>query len=270
MAIIEGLRNWTMEKPSLFGIFHITFLVLIIATTVILIHYFRDSSEKVMRRIVFISWLVLMVFEAGKQLLCIFHNDGIYYNFADFPFQFCETPLYVLPLLLLVKNKKLNNAFIAYTVTYVFFAGLALTLLPLTMYSTSVFFNIRTMVQHGIQLIIGLYLYAYNRKNLTNRDFVHGMLVFFGFTLLAIIYNFVVGMFYDGVNMFWIAKDYDSQLMILKDIKPYVPYIVFVMSYLIGFSALALSSSIVENWVYKLCLKHKIKEAEELELTNEN
>ena len=270
MAIIEGLRNWTMEQPGLFGIFHITFLVLIFLSSFLLIKLFRDSSERIMKRIVFISWIVLVVFEIGKQVLLTFSIEGIHYSWGDFPLQFCETPLYVIPVMLFTKNNKVKNAIIAYMATYVFFAGFALTILPLTMYSTSVFMNIRTMIQHGLQVILGVFLFAWNRKNITNRDFVHGMLIFFGFTLVAITYNFVMGIFFDGINMFWIAKDYPTHLSILKYIKPYVPYTIFVICYLTGFSGCALGSFIVEKWVHKLCVKHKLKQAEELEFTNEN
>ena len=263
MAIIEGLKNWTMQMPPLFGIFHITFLFLTIVSSSLLIHFCRNSSVKVMKRIVFLTWITIFILEIGKQLICgIFTPE---YSWADFPFQFCETPIFILPILLFVNNKKVRSAIIAFLCTYVFFAGLALTLLPLTLLSDSVFFNVRTLTQHSAQVMIGLYLYSWNRKNFSAHSFTFGSLIFLGLTIVAVILNFTIGKNVKGFNMFWISKENPTQLFILRKLQPNVPYVIFVLSYIFGFAFCAFSSFTVETGIYKLWLKYKPEPLDELE-----
>lgn len=262
MAIIEGLRNWTMPTPPLFGIFHITFIFLTIISTSLLIRFCRNSSVKVMKRIVFLTWITIFVLEVGKQMIFGIFTPN--YSWVDFPFQFCETPIFILPALLFINNKEVRSAIIAFLCTYVFFAGLALTLIPLTLLSDNVFFNIRTLVQHAAQVVIGLYLFSWNRKNFSHNSFIFGSLIFLSLTLVAVILNFTIGKNVAGFNMFWISKYNPTELLILKQIQPHVPYIIFVLFYIFGFGFCAFSSFTVETGIYKLWLKYKPEPLDEL------
>ena len=263
MAIIEALRNWRMDTPPVFGIFHITFLVITIVITSLLIYFFRDSNEKVMKKVVFLTWLVIFFFEVGKQLI-----NGIFtpeYEWTTFPFQFCETPLYVLPFLLFINNKKIRSGIICFISTYVFFAGLAVTLVPVTLLTANVFLNIRAMSHHCAQVMIGLYLFSWNRKNFTVHSFAIAVGIFLGLTVVAMILNAVIGKYVPDFNMFYISKNAASELIILRKIQPYIPYAIFLLCYIVGFSVLAFATLNLETLVYKLYLKYKPQPLEDLE-----
>lgn len=255
MDFLGKLHEWTFEMPEKYGKFHLIFLILTFIITVLLIIFCKDCREKTMKRIVFIAWIILVVFEVIKQFMMSYKYDHLEYAWGSLPFQFCEMPLYVFPILLINKNKKVRDALISFISTYVFFAGFALMVNPDRLFSIRIFLSVRTMVQHGIQVIIGLFLFAWDRENINVKTFLHGTIVFIFLTFAAILINSTLGRAkapeYE-INMFWIGKDYDTNLMILKRIKPNVPYYVFVLSYFIGFGFCATCSLVVETLFYDL------------------
>ena len=271
MKVIEALNNWTMKEPQVYGLFHIFFLLVMISTTILLVHHFRDSSAKVMKRIVLISWIILVVFEVIKQFMFSYQDGRLVYNWGAFPYQFCETPLYVMPILILTKNEKLSKACISFLSTYAFFAGLAVMLWPSTVLSTFVFLSIRTMIQHGIQVAIGIFLFSWNRKSATYKSFAHATIIFLISVVIAILLNEVLGraILKVDMNMFFLAKNMDSEILIVKDMKPYVPWIIFILAYVVGFIGIAFGFHFAETKIYELIVKKGLQAKEkELEFKN--
>ena len=269
MGIINFFNDWSMNEPNVGSFFHILFLLLTIATSVLLIHFYRNCSEKTMKRIVFITWFTVLIFEIGKQFLISYQGGVWRYNWSQFPFQFCETPLYVTPILLINKNKKFQNILITYLATFAFFAGLVIMINPVTVFTSSIFFNIRTMVQHGSQVVLGLFLFSWNRKNASLKNFLYSSIIFLTVVLVAISINSTVGyVVNDEVNMFYLSSRYNSVIWFVKDIQPYVPWIIFVLSYVVGFSACALATYYVEVGVYKLATRIQPNDEKELDYKN--
>lgn len=255
MDLIGKLHEWTFDMPEKYGPFHLIFLMLTFFVAALLIIFFKDCRERTMKRIVLIAWIILVLFEIIKAIIMSYQYDHLEFPWGSFPFQFCETPLYAFPILLFNKNKKIQHAIITFLCTYVFFAGFALMVNPYRLFSIRVILSVRTMVQHGIQVVIGLFLFAWDRHNINFKTFVHGTIVFAIFTTIAMIINFTLGravMDKYEVNMFWISKDYDTPLMILKRIKPIAPYYVFIISYFLGFGFCAGCSLLVEYIFFEI------------------
>jgi hypothetical protein len=265
--IIDALNNWRMETPKLFGFFHIFFIALTIIVSVLLVHHFRDSSEKTVKRILLISWITLVVLEIGKQLILNYEDGFIKFKWFNFPYQFCETPLYVIPILLVNKNEKVRNGLISYMASFVLFAGLAIILVPVAVISTSVFLNLRQFYGHGLQVALGIFLFVWNRKNMSYKTFLHGTYVFLIGVAIAFTLNLVIGYgFHKEINMFYIAIDLPSTLLILKDIKPYVPYIVYLLAYIVGFTGIAFGIYYVEDVITRRVYKINVNQKEKVEL----
>ncbi len=258
MNIIDWFEHWHMNEPKVYGFFHVFFILIDILAVVLLIIFFRNSKEKTMKRIVFISWIILVIFEIGKQILMSYDGESLRYNWGAFPFQFCETPLYAFPILLLNKNEKVRNALIAFLSTYVFFAGLAIMINPSTVMTGNIFLCLRQMIEHGVQVVIGLYLFVWNRKNANLVSFAWGSLIFVIFVIVAILLNVIIGNnVQDEFNMFYLNKNYNSVILIVKDIQPHVPWVIFVLSYFVGFSGLALATYYSEVGIYSLYKRAK-------------
>jgi peptidoglycan/LPS O-acetylase OafA/YrhL len=254
LSIVEKLVNWRMEQPKMFSLFHILFLVSILIATGLLIYFFRNCSNKTMKIIVLVIWLLLVLMEIGKQIIRSNQNGYFYYRWDEFPYQFCETPLYVLPILLINKNKKFQNILISFLATYVMFAGFAILLLPFTGFNWSVFLNIRNMLSHGFQFMVGAFLFAWNRKNMNIKNFLYGGIVFLICVAIAITFNSIVDPLTENwVNMFFLNPKYPTTLLIMKSIQPHVHWIIFDLLYIVFFTIIAFITLVVEHLVWYLC-----------------
>ena len=91
-----------------------------------------------------------------------------YYDWYYLPYQFCSTPLYVLPFVAFLKNSKARDAIMAFTSFYCMFGGIAVMLYPGDVFIESLGISIQTMVHHGLQLALGVYVTVWNRKRYQN------------------------------------------------------------------------------------------------------
>ena len=236
-----------MTTPTLYSWFHILSIVLVIALTVFLCIKFRNSDEKVFKRIVLISWIAMVVLEIYKQIVfsTTITDTGIEwdYQWYIFPFQFCSMSIYVLPFLLFVKNKKINNAVITFISTFSLFAGMSVMIFPSTVYVSTIGINIQTMVHHGLQVVLGIYFIVYNRKNIKWKDFLGGSLIYLITVLIAMLLNWLVPFITDETfNMFYISKNFDCDIPVLKQLHILLAdtmYPLFLISYFLSMNLIA-------------------------------
>ena len=134
MLKILQLLDSKMTTPTNYNWFHIMFIAIVIITTFLLCKYFKDSDKKTFNKIILFSWIIVVVLELYKQFVFSYsitdNNVTWDYQWYAFPFQFCSSPLYVLPFILLVKNEKIKEMFIAFTATFCFFGGLVVYIYP--------------------------------------------------------------------------------------------------------------------------------------------
>ncbi len=233
-----------MERPLPYGVFHICAIALVAAAAVLLFRR-RDADDRAFRLICFLFWTVLFLFEAYKQIIFSFNYNGGEpywdYQWYAFPFQLCSAQLYVLPFVFLSKEgspvRRASSAFLA---TYSLFAGTAVMLYPVSVFIETIGINIQTMVWHGSQIILGVFLLARNRKELNRRFFLSGASVFLILVAVAMALNLTVPHITDETfNMFFISPYFPSTLPVLDIIYPLVPWPVFFMIYLIGYTLAA-------------------------------
>ena len=256
-----------MPKPPIFGAWHIISLVLAIAFAVFLVAKFKDCSDITLRRILLAAWLIILLFEVYKQVHSSYHTeyyaDWNYtywqYQFHSFPFQFCSTPIYLLPILIFAKEGKFRNAIFAYMVTFSLFAGLIVMIYPGDVFTSTISINIQTMVHHGLQLALGVFLAAHNRHKLNKRFFAWAFIVFAVFAVLAFSFNVVMHYVKPeaGVNMFYISPFIPCTLPILSIVYASVPFPVYALVYLAGFTLVAAVIYAIEKGVVALCSRIK-------------
>lgn len=234
-----------METPTNYSWFHIAALVLVISVTILLCLFKRNISDKRFRLTVFLFWIVLILFETYKQIIFSFnYNEGKPtwdYQWYAFPFQLCSSPIYVLPFVFLSKEGSvIRRAAVAYSATYVLFAGIAVMLYPNDVFVRTIGINIQTMVWHGSQVILGVYFLVRYRRQLTLKFFASGIVTFLIMVGAAMALNMIVPNFTDETfNMFYISPLFPSTLPVLSSIYPMVPWIVFLLLYLIGYTFVA-------------------------------
>jgi uncharacterized membrane protein YwaF len=252
-----------MEKPPLFGTWHIVSLVLTLALAAFMVWKFKNCSDKTLRIILGIFWGVMICFEVYKQLVYSMPSDGIaaYWNYQwyAFPFQFCSTPLFLLPFVIFAKEGKFRNAIVAYMITFSFFAGVLVMVYPGDVFSSIIGINIQTMVHHGLQLVMGAFLVAHNRHHLSKRYFAWSMIVFSVIAVIALIFN-VAAYHYipeESVNMFYLSPYVPCTLPILSVVYASVPYPVYLLAYVFGFALVSLVFYASEKGIVALCSKIK-------------
>ena len=61
------------EEPGNYGWFHVMFVAIVVVLTFLVCHFFKDAKDKTYRRIVLITWLVIVLFEVYKEIIFSFH-----------------------------------------------------------------------------------------------------------------------------------------------------------------------------------------------------
>ncbi len=254
-----------MDRPPLYGAWHIVSILLTVALTVLLVVFLRNAKDSTMRTVLFIGWLTIVVFEIAKQLNGAMDYDGYTvtwaYEWRWFPFQFCSTPMYTFPLVFLLKDCKFRRAIMAYISTFSLFAGIIVMALPTSVFTSDIVINIQTMVCHGLQVVFGVYMASYNRDRLSKRFFAWAMIVFFGFASVALIMNVVAyhKLIVPGIasdfNMFYISPYLNNDLPVLSTVYPLVPYPVYLIIYVFGFTLVAALVYAVEKGIVALTLR---------------
>ena len=239
----------SMETPGNYGWFHIMMLSIIIFLTVLLCAVGRNWTDKAFRRFILWSWIINVIGELYVVLAFSFENvDGAAvwdYAWYMFPFQFCSSPAYTLPFIAFLKDGKARDAFISFTGSFSFFAGLAVMLYPNDVFISTIGINIQTMIHHGMQLMLGIFVLVHQRRKLTHAYFLRGIFVFSALVLIAMVLNLGVYEIFqnlgmdDTFNMFFISPHFDCTLPVLSLFWDLVPYPVFLAIYIIGFSLVA-------------------------------
>lgn len=258
VAAISG----TMTEPTMYGWFHLLFVGLIIVGTVILCWRAKNVNDKVFRRIVLICWIVMVVLEIYKQVVFSFDVDtGKWdYQWYAFPYQLCSTPLYVLPFVIFLKECKVRDACIAFMSIFSLFGGLVTVVYPSTVFVETIGINLQTMIHHGLQIVLGIYFIVYNRHKLSIKYYLSALYVFLVVSAVAMLLNLTIPKFINGetFNMFFISPYFECTLPVLMIFyPPTVPYIIFLLIYIIGFAIAGIAVYYIQYGIVKLCTKKK-------------
>lgn len=252
----------TMPEPHTFGWFHLLFIALVIAGTVLLCIYGKNAKSKTFKIIVGVCWGAIVILELYKQIFyASLHIDGDVitwqYAIGQFPFQLCSMPLYLLPFVVFMKDGKVKDSIMAFLSTFVMFGGLVTFIYPEQVFIDMIGINIQTMVHHGLQIVLGIYFMVYNRKKLNWMYFVKGIITFAVVVAIAELMNIIVynAISQDFFNMFYISPYHRCILPLFGDIiYPTVNYPMFpvlLLAYLVGFPGVAAVMFAIQYYLIK-------------------
>lgn len=245
-AIIK-LHDLTMPTPQPYGIFHIGFVILSALSCFLLCARFKAPSEKSVRRILFIYSLLCIGLEIYKQISFTFNvENGVItadYQWYAFPFQFCSTPMFVALVAALVPSKRVYHACLAFLSTFGVIAGILVMAFPTTVFIDIIGVNIQTMIHHGSQISVGLFLLIRAGAIKKTSWALGGVTVFLTAIAIAMLLNCT--MIYvipegETFNMFFISPYFETTLPVYSSIQPKVPYPVFLFLYIAPYIAGAL------------------------------
>lgn len=236
-----------MERPGLFGWFHILWLAItILAGIGLCIWHRRNGDERRVRKVVFIVALTVFILEIYKMINYSFsYEDGIVFDFQwyAFPWQFCSTPMYVGLLTGLFRKGKVHDALCAYLATYAVFAGAAVMIYPGDVFIGTIGINLQTMICHGSMISVGIYLLYTGYVKLEHKTILKALPVFACTVLVAVVLNEVA--YFSGLletdtfNMFFISRHEECTLPVYSLVHNAVPFPINLVIYIAGFTAAA-------------------------------
>ena len=246
MNTFEKFVYWlqgTMETPEVYGWYHIMCLGILVAICFAVGFISRKASDKTVRIVLLIITAILLTFEVIKQFIMSFEfENGVAtweYNWYYFPFQFCSVPMYVGFTASLLKECKVREALYTFLGTYSLFAGVAVMLMPTTVFMEYVAINIHTMLHHGAMVVIGVMLWTSGRIPFTLKAMLKGVIVFVVLVTTALVMNLIFHAVKPGVkfNMFYISPYFACEVPVISLFYP--NYAIFLPVYYIGFTIVA-------------------------------
>ena len=258
--LFYDIFDYSIPVPQFGGAFHITTLFIVLALTTLLCVFFRNCKSSTVKKILFVAWLAMALLETSKQIaMNTSFVDGHIswgYNWYIFPFQFCSSPLYVIPIILLAKEGRVQNAAIAFMTTFSLFAGAAVMFNVGDVFTWYLWVDIQTMTHHGLQIVLGIFLAVRYRDKLHIKQYLGAIVVFLGLVAMAMIINHVVSVTtHEYINMFFINPLHDTTLPILSRLYKGIPYIAFFAIYVLGFALAGFIVYMLEIGIKALILK---------------
>lgn len=267
MKILE-LLYLGKEVPKPLGLFHILSIVIVILVSLLLCIFLKNINDKKFRKVCLIFWIIFLFIETYKQIFMASSEvvDGQIvwgYKWYLFPFQFCSSPFFVLPIIIFAKEKStLRKMAIPFMMTFSLFGGLMSYVFPSGVFASRVLINVQTMLHHGMQIILGVYFMVYFRKSLSWKSFFKGTILLCIFILIALVldeigyYTFVPEN--QVFNMFFISRHYECTMPILGEIYKKVPYLLFIAIYVIGFYLVGAIVYFIEKLINRIIFKIKM------------
>lgn len=249
-----------MEPPALISWFHLIVIILTTGLTVLISVLFKDAKEKTYKRILLIFWLITIVIGIIRQIIRSFHYGSPSYweySYKDFPFALCSMIYYFTPIIIFVdreKHPKIVDTAVGYMSLVSLMAGVVVSLYSDMAASKLIYINFQTFLHHGIQVVLGVYIFVWNRKSITIKTLYRTFIAFIITVIIAIIINVI---FYPNyLNMFYINPMFITELPVANIIQEKAGYIVFLLVYLVAIALATYITYLTETLIYKY-VQHK-------------
>lgn len=248
-----------MEEPGLFSWFHFVALVPIIAAAILVPLFFKDATEKTYKRVILVVWIALLVFEVFKQLIKSFHygNPSYWeYSIRDFPFSICSMIYYLAPIILFVnkeKHPKIVDAAVGYLCLITLTMGIVVCAYPKMVTSDLIFINIQTFIHHGALIVLGVFIYVWNRRTVNIKTFYRSLIAFAITAVIAILIN--VAFYPNFINMFFINPTRITNLPVGSIVQEKAGYPVYLIAFLSTIALATFLTYLVETSIYKAVTK---------------
>ncbi|MBE6126684.1 MAG: hypothetical protein E7182_01720 [Erysipelotrichaceae bacterium] len=250
-----------MTVPGLFSPFHLVAIALTLTGAFLLPFFLRDASERVYKRILLIAWIALIVLEIGKQILLAFHYGSPSYweySYRDFPFSICSMVYYFAPIVLFVnkeRHPKIVDAAIGYLCLVSLAGGLTVIAYPVMVTSRLIYINVQSFIHHGTQVILGVFVYVWNRRSVTIKTYYRSMIAFAITAAVAVVIN--VSFQPHFINMFFINPLIITNLPIGNVVQEKAGYPVFLIGFLSLIALVAFLIYLAETSIDKAIVKKK-------------
>lgn len=255
-----------MNTPKPWGWFHIMWILLVIIALVILFNSRKKYSNKQLKIVLGIYGIIALILELTKQIIWSFNYNEITnivtwdYQWYAAPFQLCTTPIFASVICLFLKeDSKIRNALLSY-MAYVTILGSFMTMIiPDSCFTRDIVINIHTMWLHLGSFVVSIYLLMSGAVKIDKQSFKSAFYVFLVLVIIAEILN--IGIYNSGIlngetfNMFYISPYFISSLPVFDIIQQTVPFIIFLLIYIVAINIGALIVYIIASLIRKIINK---------------
>lgn len=257
-----------MPEPTPFGWYHLLCIGIMLLFIVILFIRRKKNNDKQLKIVLATYGIIVLVLEILKQLTWSFNYDPVTqlitwdYEWYAFPFQLCTTPIYISLICLFLKKGKLRDALLSYLAFFTILGSISTILLPESCFVEDILVNIHTMYLHLGSFVISVYLLFTKEVKLNKNNFISATIVFLSLTTIAEILN--ISIYHSGIlngetfNMFYISPYFISSLPVFDIIQENVPYIIYLLIYIVALTLGALIIYFISLGINKLLSKKQI------------
>ena len=255
-------------EPTPFGWYHLLCIGIMLLFIVILFIRRKKHNDKQLKIVLATYGIIVLVLEILKQLTWSFNYDPITqlitwdYEWYAFPFQLCTTPIYISLICLFLKKGKLRDALLSYLAFFTILGSISTILLPESCFVEDILVNIHTMYLHLGSFVISVYLLFTKEVKLNKKNFISATIVFLSLTTIAEILN--ISIYHSGIlngetfNMFYISPYFIRSLPVFDIIQENVPYIIYLLIYIVALTLGALIIYFISLGINKLLSKKQI------------
>lgn len=226
--------------------FHFLFVLLTIIGIVLVSKYAHPEISKKTRLTFLITVLVIMfIGEVYKEY--DYYRHGLRgtevineFPWITFPWQFCDTPVYILFLVLVIPSEKFKKVGFTYLQIFGFIAGLAVMISPSEAYTNRLVVSIQTMIHHGLMIVLSAFICKVKLAG-KFKEFIGASIILLSFIVVAFFTNLIFHDMSDGViNNFYINPKLPTVYPLLDKIQE-ISYIFFLISYVLLFLGLGVA-----------------------------
>ena len=223
------------NTPQVFGIIHISALLLIAAINIILFFHLKGKDEAFLLRFLHISGGIMLAAEAFKQYFCYVYVFDRKINLWFFPWQLCSMAMYCSFFITYLKKEKDRNTMLVFLSTFSLFADIIALVLPYDMLRDQIVLTVHSFAYHGLiicQSMIAVMILSEKEKI----RFFPSVSLFLFMALIAEIINVISHLIFNDIHvepdMFYITLSYPTTQPVFHDIALRFGIIIEIIVYL--------------------------------------
>ena len=210
MEFFKKADWFNREGPYFYNVEHIIFIILALATCVIVPLLLRKKSPKTIKIVLICLWATALALDLLKYMQGWIRDamgDGTFGIGSELPFYTCSIFLFTLPFALFSRNDLIKRSVCAFLCTISLFGGLINFFLSFTLvnYSLFSFYGLHTCIYHLMLLLVPMIMLITGYYRPQWRDFVNAFIVFAIFALPVFIFDCIFGVdymyLYDGSDL---------------------------------------------------------------------
>lgn len=269
-----GTWLWDKDKiPGNGSWFHIVSLIICIICSFLIVYFLSSKHDKKLEQLITrIAAIVFVLIEITYQIMAIVYNGT--FKFKTLPFNICSLPIFTTAISSFIveeKHPKAKKIIDSFSVLICLMGGISMMILPgYTLSSPYVLRSIHTMLWHTLLVVYGFYMFFSKElyKEFKLKDAIPIICAATGIVLLGAFLSEIVYHCYmapnhidssvDSANYYFSSKHYDTPIPVLSSIQHKIPYLVFLLLFIIFFVGVAILLKFLSHLTYSLINKYII------------